>query len=338
MKLQTKITMPAFSWQTGYLKPTLFIGSCFTENMGNQMAALKFQVDINPFGILYNPASIARGIQILLNHTTCSKQDLICHNSVFHSFDHHSRFSHSDPEQVINNINQRIDTSASFLKTAEFLMITFGTAWVYQYKPTSKIVANCHKLPDKMFNRFRLSPEMITQEYAKLINTLLDVNPFIKVIFTVSPIRHWKDGAIENQRSKAVLLLAIEQIIKFFGEERCNYFPAYEIMMDELRDYRFYNDDMIHPSSMAVNYLWEKFQESLIDPDSIKISEEIKKIKGLMNHRPFNMFSSIHLKFLKQSLEKTYELEKKIPYLDMEIEKNHFISNIRTVEAAETLK
>ncbi len=331
-KFQTEVQIPEFAWKTGYQIPNLFMGSCFTENVGGKMAALKYPVDINPFGILYNPVSVAHGLRYLLQKKEFTENDLVQYDRLWHSFFHHSRFSSPDLDKTLNLINSRIKASATVLKNAGFLFLTFGTAWVYEYKTTGQTVSNCHKIPEKEFRRFRLTPGEIVEEYRQLLSDIWEFNPKIKVIFTVSPIRHWKDGAIENQRSKATLLLAADKLVRGFGEERCNYFPAYEIVMDELRDYRFYEEDMIHLSNAAVNHIWEKFQISLIEKESRDFSESVKKIISAINHRPFNQFTMEHLNFLKQSLQKAYRLEEKFQYLDLANEKEFFSIQITETE------
>lgn len=333
LKFQTEVQIPEFAWQTGYQKRNLFMGSCFTENIGQKMEILKYPVDINPFGILYNPVSVANGLRFLLQNKKFTEQDLVHFNGLWHSFFHHSRFSSTGVNETLTNINNRIERSAEFLKNADFLFITFGTAWVYEYKQTSQTVSNCHKIPEKEFRRFRLTPGEIVEEFRQLLSELWKFNPELKVVFTVSPIRHWKDGAIENQRSKATLLLAIDQLIRGFGEENCNYFPAYEIVMDELRDYRFYEEDMIHLSTSAINHIWEKFQLALIDAKSREISEKVKNIISAVNHRPFKKFTKEHLHFLKQSLDKAQKLEEKFPYLNLNFEKDFFFRRINEFES-----
>ncbi|SHI34301.1 GSCFA family protein [Tangfeifania diversioriginum] len=333
LKFQTEVEIPDFEWQTGYRKRNLFMGSCFTENIGGKMAALKYDVDINPFGILYNPLSVANALELLLQKKKFTHEDLFQHNGLWHSFYHHSRFSSSDANVALENINTRIETSAEYLEKAEFLFVTFGTAWVYEYIQTGQTVSNCHKIPAAKFKRFRLAADTITQQFIPLINSIRKINPGIKFIFTVSPIRHWKDGAVENQRSKATLLLAIDQLTKEFDGEGCGYFPSYEIVMDELRDYRFYAEDMIHLSEVAVKHIWEKFQHSLIDLESQNISGEVQKIANAMNHKPFNKFTNEHLRFLKQCLNKTDELQDKYPYIKLTNEKHFFADQVKDIEA-----
>jgi len=331
-KFHTEVEIPGFGWQTGYQTPNIFMGSCFTEHIGGKMDALKYPVDINPFGILYNPLSIANGLRIILEEKLFTKDDLINFNGLWHSFYHHGRFSSPDANKALDNINQRIASSAQYLKNAKFLFLTFGTSRIYEYKASGAVVANCHKIPEKEFRRFRLTPLEITDEYRELLPELWKVNPDIKVIFTVSPIRHIKDGIIENQRSKATLLLAAEKIIQGFGTGLCNYFPAYEIMMDELRDYRYYEEDMIHLSPSAINHIWGIFETVLIDKESREISKKVKKTRDAVNHKPFNKFTKEHLLFLQQSLRETEKLQEKFPYINMSSEIGYLLSQINEAE------
>jgi hypothetical protein len=328
---QTIVKIPDFKWKTGYQKLTFFIGSCFTENIGNKLSDLKYPVDINPFGILYNPISVAHGLHFLLQNKKFVEEDLILHDGLWHSFFHHGRFSSPDAKKTVLAINERIESSSLFLKKASFLFLSFGTAWVYEYKTSGQTVSNCHKIPDKEFRRFRLTPGEIVEEYRQILGEIWKINPELKVIFTVSPIRHWKDGAIENQRSKSTLLLAADQIIRGFGEDRCNYFPSYEIMMDELRDYRFYDEDMIHLSSSAINHIWNIFQKSLIDEESQIVSKKVQNILSAVNHKPANMFTQRHLGFLSESLQKTNQLSQEYPYLNLACEKKLLSDRINTI-------
>ncbi|HYQ57646.1 MAG TPA: GSCFA domain-containing protein [Draconibacterium sp.] len=329
-KFQTIVDVPQFSWKTGYKKLNLLMGSCFTEHIGSKLDELKYPVDINPFGILYNPLSVANGIQILLKERLFTAEDLVQHNGLWHSFSHHGRFSYSNQQKILDEINTRIHHSSAFLKQADFLFVTFGTAWIYRYKSTDKLVSNCHKIPASEFVRERLSVQQIVEVYHQLLTEIFRLNPAIKVVFTVSPIRHWKDGAVENQRSKAALILAIDELIRKFGTEQCGYFPSYEIVMDELRDYRFYAEDMLHVSDVAINHIWERFQEALIDAGSTELSKEVLKIRNAIKHRPINKNSMEYYKFLQNFLQKTEDLEKRHPYLNLMLEKEFF--NIRIGE------
>jgi len=323
-KFHTVVEVPAFSWQTGYSVKNIFMGSCFTGNVGNRMAALKYNVDINPFGILYNPVSVANGLRILIHEKEFTTKDLIQADGLWHSFSHHGRFSFQNEKETLEAINSRIKSSSPFLKEAGFLFITFGTAWIYKYKKTGQPVSNCHKIRANEFDRQRLTVAEIVAEYKELIAEIRKMNPSLKVVFTVSPIRHWKDGAVENQRSKAILSLAIDELIHEFGDEFCAYFPAYEIVMDELRDYRFYAEDMIHITDVAIDYIWEKFEESLIDKKSRQISTQVKKVIQAAGHKPLHENTGEYFRFLEQFQEKINSLESNYEYLNFSVEKEYF--------------
>jgi hypothetical protein len=323
-KFQTLVEIPKYRWQTGYSQKCIFMGSCFTENIGTRMEKLKYDVDINPFGILYNPFSVSNGLRILLQQKEFKSEDLIFANDLWHSFSHHGRFSSADENEALEQINSRIKSSADFLKNAGFLFITFGTAWIYKFKKTGQLVSNCHKIPAKEFERVRLNVDEIVDEYRDLLTEIRKVNPLIKVVFTVSPIRHWKDGAIENQRSKAVLLLTIDKLINEFGDDFCAYFPAYEIVMDELRDYRFYAEDMIHISDVAVEHIWEKFQLALIDKESQQVAAQVQKIIKAASHKPIHKNTPEYNQFLLQMKKQIADLETKYKHLNFAAEKVYF--------------
>jgi hypothetical protein len=278
------------------------MGSCFSENIGDKFRESKFCIDNNPFGIVFNPLSIKNGIIRLIENKPYKPDDLILHDDIWCSFDHHSRFSGIDRDEVLQNINQRLNNSAEFLKTADFLFITFGTSFVYELKNNKQVVSNCHKLPSGTFERRSVGIEEIFNDYTYLLNELYKYNPDINVIFTVSPIRHWSDGAHGNQLSKATLLLATDKICNQFNKTL--YFPSYEILLDDLRDYRFYNDDMLHPNSTANNYIWQKVKDSFMDSETILVMDETEKIVQAVNHKPFNPNSDSFRVFTSKSLEK----------------------------------
>ncbi len=323
MSFFTEIQIPEFPWEMDYSKSMMLMGSCFSENIGQKLIDLKFRIDMNPFGILYNPESIANSLKILLEKQTYTEKDLIFDQGFWSSFSHHSRFSDADREAALQKINSRIESSNEFLKNADFLIITWGTAWVYELRETGQIVSNCHKVPASEFKRFRLGVSEITEVYRELLEELWKINPKLKVIFTVSPIRHWKDGAVENQVSKATLLLAIDRLKTGFGNQRCSYFPAYELMMDELRDYRFYAEDMLHLSPVAVDYIFNRFCQSLISKESLNLFPPITKILKAIQHRPVNPQSGEYEKFLRQNIKAITNLLSDFPYLDFSREKTY---------------
>jgi hypothetical protein len=324
MSFFTEINIPESPWKIDYSRKIMLLGSCFSENIGQKLLDLKFGVDMNPFGIVYNPESIANGLKILLEQRMFTANDLFQDQGLWSSFYHHSRFSDVDRDVALEKINSRIALSSEFLSGADFLFVTFGTSWVFELKSTGRIVSNCHKVPASEFNRYRLSVTEITETYRALLDEIWKINPGLKVVFTVSPIRHWKDGAVENQVSKAILLLAIDQLRKEFGANKCGYFPAYELMMDELRDYRFYAEDMLHLSQVAVDYIFERFVKVLIAKESAEISKEIRKISKAFAHRPVNPNTNEFKHFLQQSLLLVTQLQELYPSVDLIQERNYF--------------
>lgn len=306
----------------GYKSPVLLLGSCFTENIGNKMTDLKFPVIVNPFGVMYNPVSVQKGLEILIDQKKFTANDLHFYNEQWLSFYHDTEFSHPDQSVSLNKINTEIETASKLLRNANNIIITFGTVWIYKYLKTGNIVSNCHKIPAKEFERVKLSIAEIFVEWANLINRIKELNPALKIIFTVSPVRHWKDGAVENQLSKSTLLIAIHQLKDQF--DNVEYFPAYEIMMDDLRDYRFYADDMLHPSKVAIDYIWEHFCETYFTKETKEIIKEVEKINSAKNHRPLNPETTAHKKFIESQLIELDQIEKKFPFLDFSKDKLAF--------------
>ena len=323
MSLITEIHIPEFPSKMDYQKSMMFFGSCFSENIGQKMIDLKFNVDMNPFGILYNPQSIANSLKILLDKQPFTEYDLFQDQGLWNSFFHHSRFSDVDKDVALQKINSRILSSHEFLKNADFLVITFGTAWVYQLVNSGQVVSNCHKVPAVQFNRVRLTRHEISVAYRHLLEELWRFNPNLKIIFTVSPIRHWKDGAFENQLSKATLLLAIDHLKHDFSDRDLSYFPSYELMMDELRDYRFYAEDMVHLSPVAIDYIFERFSKFIISKESLQTSDKIIKIRKAMLHRPVNVESAEYEKFLRATLDEIIKLNESFNSLNFTMEKIH---------------
>ncbi len=256
----------------------VLIGSCFADNVGTKLQEANFRCCVNPFGTLYNPMSIAEAIR--RPHSSLLFQS----DGIWHSWMHHSRFSAPSAEQLVDNINSAIVEAHDMLKTARLLIVTFGSAYVYRLADTGQIVANCHKQDERMFRRSRISVSDIVDEWLPLIDELQAINPQLKVMFTVSPIRHKRDGLHANQLSKAVLLLAVDELCER-RPDVCLYFPAYEIMMDELRDYRFYADDMVHPSPLAAEYIWQRFSETYFDRRTQEEAEKWRKVAKREKHR-----------------------------------------------------
>jgi hypothetical protein len=325
-QFRTRVDIPESKYRLTHNTKSVFLGSCFADNVGLRLKDYKFPIEHNPFGVLYNPASIRKCLDILLDTRLVTDADLYYYDNQWLSFNHHSVFSNHDKKECLRNINERIKTASEFLKKSSFLFITYGTAWVYRFKETGSIVANCHKLPADNFERYLLNHNQIFDEFMTIYRLLKEFNPQIKIVFTVSPIRHWKDGAEMNQVSKSTLLLAIYELRKAMPE--IEYFPAYEILIDELRDYRFYASDMLHLSEVAVEYIWSRFVSAYIEEDSRTAISEIARLKKATAHRPFNINSKSYQAFLKNQLEYIKTLEDKYPALNFDEEKNMFFSRL----------
>ncbi len=319
MEFRTLVDLPYKELALTHFDKMLLLGSCFAENIGNRLVSNKFNCEVNPFGVIYNPASIAYGLRCLEEKRTFMGADLFEYKGLYHSFMHHSSFSASSEAECLNKINTSMTSAISQFQELNYLLITFGTAYIYEHKRTRTVVANCHKLPDKEFYRRLLSVDEIVQMYVVLINDLLKKKPDLKFIFSVSPIRHVKDGMHGNQLSKATLLLSLDALKKKFPEH-VFYFPSYELVIDELRDYRFYADDMLHPSSVAVDYLWESFGNCYFSQETKQIMKEWGEINKALQHKPFDPNGEQYQLFLSQIVLKIKQLKEKYPFLEVEKE------------------
>lgn len=310
MKFRTEVTIEKGDFEINHQSKILFLGSCFAENIGNMLEKSRFRTDINPFGILYNPLSVKKSIEYLLSNKQFTMNDLVRNEGIWHSFAHHGRFSGENAEEVLAAINNRIQFSTQFLLDSYYLFITLGSAWVYFLKSTGDVVSNCHKFQNSIFDRTLISVETIVNELFEVLTLLLQHNPKLKIIFTVSPVRHWKDGANGNQLSKASLLLAISALQKKMPQ--ISYFPAYELVIDDLRDYRFYADDLLHPNTQAVEYIYEKFAACYFSKQTNELNEEIQSIESAKAHKPFNPNTENHQLFLQKLNTKIENLERKL--------------------------
>ncbi|MDR0962519.1 MAG: GSCFA domain-containing protein [Mediterranea sp.] len=297
----------------------LVMGSCFAENIGSRLAEAKFRCDVNPYGVLYNPLSIAQALREILAGKVYTPDDLLQHGGLWHSAMHHGDFSSESTEEILQRINMRLGQAHRQSNRWDVLLLTFGTAWVYLQE--DKVVGNCHKQPEKCFVRRRLEPEEIVTGYTGLIAELMRRHPHLKIVFTVSPIRHVRDGMHANNLSKAVLHLAIDRLQAAYPDA-VSYFPAYELLLDELRDYRFYAADMLHPSEVAVQYVWQKFVQHCFSPQAVIIMNECEEIHRALAHRPFRPASDEYKRFLGQIMLRIDRLSEKYPYLDFQNERD----------------
>lgn len=320
MDFRTIINIPLSDIRIDHSTRMMLFGSCFSENIGRKLLQSGFRVDTNPFGILYNPFSIATAMQRLLSATPFLEADLVWNNGIYHSLMHHGRFSDPDKAACLRNISTRFENAVQQIKQTDIFLITFGSAYAYRWKEDGEIVGNCHKFPSRLFHRIRLSVEEITEEWGKLISILKQIRPDVKFLFTVSPIRHWKEGAHENQVSKSILHLSIDHLEQLFPEN-VRYFPAYEVMIDELRDYRFYENDMTHPSTFAVDYIWQLFNQTFFSDETTKIINEWEQIRKAMEHRPLYPGMKAHDAFVKDTRKKLEAFRQKYPEISVEVDK-----------------
>jgi lysophospholipase L1-like esterase len=302
---------------------TLLVGSCFTEHIGARLAACKFRTLTNPFGIVYNPVSIAACLKRLAeNARPFGAGELFEHDGLWHSPEHHGRFSKPGMQETLDGLNAALHEAAVFLKKTDRLLLTLGTADVFESQQTGRVVANNHKLPAALFRERRLSVSETTDALAAMLQQLHDLNPGLRIVLSVSPVRHLRGGAVANQRSKATLILACEALVRQF--DFAFYFPAYELLLDDLRDYRFYAADMIHPSETAVEYIWQFFSDTFFDDETKRLNMRIEKIAAAARHRPFKPDTEAHRAFARAQLEAIENLKKEWPGLDFGVEEEWF--------------
>lgn len=325
--LQTEVKVHPGPFFISHKEKVFLLGSCFSDNIGAKLEYFKFQSLSNPFGIAYNPISLNKVLQILVGKQKIGKDHFFYHRERWQSFLFHGDVSSDNLDALVCDINEKIAFLHNFLSETDYLFLTWGSAWVYLNQDSDEIVANCHKVESKKFRRRLLGLEEIVGDFQNLLTNLLALNPKLQIIFTVSPVRHWRDGAEENQLSKSTLFVALYELIH---RNRCiSYFPSYEIVMDELRDYRFYNNDMLHPSNQAIDIIWEKFANKYMDSQSQVIISKIKKMRGAMEHRPFNRNSQEHQKFLQTEIARIEKLQQALPYISFARELNYFKDQVK---------
>lgn len=320
MDFSTKTDFTAWSHRLLHSDKLVVMGSCFAEHIGGRLERMKFRTVVNPYGVLYNPLSIAEGLSRLIECRLFTEEELYeFPDGGWNTWMHHSRYSHPDRYIALATINSSIEDASHQLANADVLILTLGTAWVYRLAETGKVVGNCHKVPERRFDRQRLQMQEIVSSLAGVIRRTYSINPKLRVLFTVSPVRHLKDGLHGNQLSKSTLLLAVDELCRMFPEQ-CHYFPAYEIVMDELRDYRFYSEDMAHPSKQAIDYVWQCFVEHCISTEAQQFMQQWEKIARALEHRSFQPHSEQYRQFIRQNMMRILELKEKFPYLEVQNE------------------
>ncbi len=326
MELLTVVPLPAAGTEITFDTPVMFVGSCFANEIGYRMAAGKLPVMTNPHGTLFNPFSVAAALERFASGYHYDVDDLYLHQNRYLSLGHHTAFSSYEPGVLVDRLNGVSEAASSFIRSASLLFVTFGTSYIYTLNSDGSIVANCHKLPASLFSRRQASFGEIAARWKETLDRLAEVNPSLRVWFTVSPVRHLSDGAHANQLSKAQLLLATEELLDHPLTE--GYFPAYEIFMDELRDYRYYASDMVHPSETAIDYIWEKFTSLFLSGHTLRWWNEASRITRAMGHRISEKSEESSL-FASAMLEKIDDLKSRAPFLRLEDEESHFSSMLQ---------
>ena len=319
MNFTTKIPISpvAEDNQLSYATPVVSMGSCFAAHMQEKFTYYKLPFFSHPFGTLFHPLAIERSLERVCMRQLFTEEDFFLEEDLWLSFDLHSQWANTSLTALLDTLNQDMERLRESLTKTSFLIITLGTAWVYEHLATGNIVANCHKQPQKLFRKRLLLLSEIEASLRHIIQLVQQRQPAIKVIFTVSPVRHLKDGAQENLLSKSLLICAIHQLLGTGGRESSEnlfYFPSYEILMDELRDYRFYKEDMLHPTDQAVQYVWERFAEAFFTSDAQVLMQEVASIQRALAHRPFNPGGEKHQKFLHSLQEKIKKIQEKLGF------------------------
>lgn len=332
MQFQVPIHIKSFTPSITYQDKILLTGSCFTEHIGNYLVDVKFNALQNPNGILFDPLSVCRSLVSYIHNKQYNEDELFYLNEAWHTWNHHSKFSHFNKETALQNINASQQKAHDFLKETDWLIITLGSSFVYKFSDNDSLaikrkvegdfVSNCHKAPAQTFIKHLCTIEEIVTALDNTIHQLFYFNQKLKIVFTISPVRHIRDGVIENNRSKARLIEAVHHLVNKF--ERLYYFPAYELVIDVLRDYRFYDIDMVHPNYAATQFVLEKFAETCLNQETRELMEEIRKIVIARNHKPFNPGSQQHQRFLQTNGEKVNHLQQKYPFLDFSKELSYF--------------
>ena len=313
MEFRTQIPIPNSKNPIDYNSKIVSLGSCFAVNMSEKFDYFKFQSATNPLGILFHPLAIEKLIDFAISEKQFSEEDVFFLNERWHCFDAHSDLSNTNRSALIDNLNAIVTATKSKLLAASHVIITYGTSWVYRNIAKDLVVANCHKVSQATFSKEILSVETIKKSIQNTLDLIQKINPNVNFIFTVSPVRHLKDGFVENQVSKAHLISALQS--SNFQLSTSSYFPSYEIMIDELRDYRFYAKDMIHPNTVAIDYIWERFSETYISEKSHSVMKEVESIQRGLEHRPFNPNSESHQQFLSKLQEKMVKIQNQFPQI-----------------------
>jgi hypothetical protein len=325
MKFRTELQLSKSLVHISHQDTIFMMGSCFSENLGELLSNAKFKTSINPFGIIYDPISIFKVLNWSIDQTT-NQFSILERGGAYYSFETHSKLYESDKNSLINTLNNVIKNTHNQILNTNIFFITLGTSFVYKYKETEQYVANCHKQDAKLFDKVGLSPDEILVSFAVFYKQIKALNPSIQIVFTLSPVRHIKDGIEENQLSKSILRYCIAEFCK---EKDVCYFPAYELVMDDLRDYRFYKEDLIHPNEQAIQYIWEKFSAYYFHSDTIMLNRIISKTLQNIAHKPFNVNGEAYKVHLQQTLIELQNLPSYVDVTDEILKVNELLSSLK---------
>lgn len=312
MVFRTELFYKPNSIKLDYSSNVFTIGSCFVTEIAEKLSRYKFSVLHNPFGILFHPLAIENALMRIYSNEEYQPAEIYKHEELYLSWDHHSSFNNVSSEKILSQINKNIQKANHFLQNTDLVIITLGTSYVYKLKQFDLVVANCHKIPNSQFSKILLAEHQIKTSLKNIIEMLKDLGKKgMKIIFTLSPVRHISDGIIENNLSKSRLLCAIHSVVETY--ENCEYFPSYEFLLDDLRDYRFYKEDLIHPNKFAIEYIWNKFKEAYISEEVLPLMKKVEKIIQAFKHKPFNPHTIAYKKFLYSILKDIQEVEELLP-------------------------
>lgn len=319
MNFRTIVELPKYDFEINHSHKCLFLGSCFAENIGAELQKTKIPTIINPTGIHYNPISLANSIKQAININLLSSEDMFYANGLWNNYNFHSRFSKPDIQDSFKCINEAINYLHDYLNSLDYIFISFGSSYIYYNKSTNQPVSNCHKMPSSNFEKKLVKSSLLVPVWIDLINDLKKINSKLKIIFTLSPIRHLGDGLSYNQYSKSNLYITIMEILESFSASNfVYYFPAYELLLDDLRDYRFYDDDMLHPSSQAIQYIYNFFSSAFFSEETRQIIQQLTTIQKSLSHKPFCVTSDSYEKFLQSTQQLINNFRLKYPYIDLD--------------------
>jgi uncharacterized protein YqgV (UPF0045/DUF77 family) len=311
MQFRTELILPESDRKISHSQKILGIGSCFVDSIGEKLEESKFQVLLNPFGTLFHPLAIENALARIHSLTFYSQDEIFKYKDLHFSWDHHSSFSQTTMKATLEKVNSELEMANNFMQNADCFILTFGTSWVYKLKELGLFVANCHKVPNPNFQKYLLTDTQIKSSIKNCFNLIFDINPNAQIITTISPVRHTKDGIVENNISKSRLISNLCDVAMQY--DKVDYFPSFEIMMDDLRDYRFYKDDLIHPNEMALQYIWEKFSDAYFEESTKERIKIAKKINLSLAHRPMNTNTTSYKEFLYKTQKNIESVEGNFP-------------------------